>query len=167
MVVVGPHGDPVEFSAARPDLNPGGEEPRANETPARGIPGLLSWRLVPWMSLQRRSAAEPLFKSHRLPLFLIQYALEKPLRGVDHAEARFWSLQIPVAVGHARRSTSIPSIAVEPGSSSTYNAKVSDAAMRDAFMWWENRTDSRGAWNWRTLPLSLGAVRCPAGEDGR
>jgi hypothetical protein len=32
---------------------------------------------------------------------------------VDHAEARFWSLQIPVALGHARRSTCIPSIAVE------------------------------------------------------
>jgi hypothetical protein len=97
---------------------------------------------------------------------------EKPKlasESVDHAEARFWSLQIPVALGHARRSTCIRSIAVEPGSSSIYNAKVSDAAMRDAFMWWENRADSRGAWNWRALPLRLGAVppRCPAGEDGR
>src|ERR1700730_296592 len=31
---------------------------------------------------------------------------------------------------------------------------------------WENRVDSRGAWNWRALPPSLGAIppRCPAGR---
>jgi hypothetical protein len=100
----------------------------------------------------------------------------------DRLESQNLPLRASITLKHAfglyrsrwpsamRRSTCIPSVAVEPGFSSIYNAKVSDAAaMPDAFVWWENRTDSRGAWNWRALPLSLGAVppQCPAGEHAR